>query len=282
MQITTLQKIESARTALVECSDLWELREMQSQAEALRSYAEARDRGGEAHAAAWELVQIAKRRIGEITIGIALAKPGPSPKTQSATRVTKQDTIRNYGFSNQEVYRAERLAKVPSVEFAERIALGKARILRRAEGPLVASPSWDPEYSREKLGIHGPVFSALLELAGPDALVITGDEPDRWSASTVIVHVSASRRGLLSRLVAEFAAGSFRQGIAVISRPGTGSEWFQRLGRVAKVLFAEGRQDVDCNGIPIREDIAVFYVGDRGEAFTRGMRPFGLVMEAVP
>lgn len=277
--------VEQARALLASAREIPVVLELRDRAEAMASYLRRREAATGAHADAWEILQHANRRIGELTRNLERASAGRQ-SAGSPLRNSKGKALAALGLTGVAAARYEKLAAVPEKEFTERVRLGRARITRKASGAVVASISWGPEYDRSNLQVGVECSRAASRVLGPRTLVPRDQYASlelalgsKWTAEAVFVEAPRSRpSAILEKFVAEYDAGSFASGIAAAGRPSVDTAWFQLMaGRCVTCLPARRAQDGALRA-HFTEACAVFYVGQQPELFIAEFAGLGVVL----
>jgi hypothetical protein len=122
-----LPTYEQARQLLAQCVRVDEAKDIRDKADALRAYARQRQ-DHELETMCAEIKLRATRRIGEISEGLEKSSHGPGRGKRLANggkAFSKARTLKSAGISVSSAHRAERIARIPQVEFERRLA--KAR-----------------------------------------------------------------------------------------------------------------------------------------------------------
>jgi len=120
-----LAKLDEAKVALIEATDLTKIRKVRDQAEALRCYAKAQKGCLDLQNDCAELKLIAERRAGEVLRDMKekdkLDKGGRPPKNRShdATSFNEKTTLKDIGISKSDAQRWQDEASVPDEKFKE-------------------------------------------------------------------------------------------------------------------------------------------------------------------
>ena len=115
-----LIKYDEACRAIAVCLSVDEAKDISDKSLALQAYAK-QSSNLELERTAAEIRLRAKRRIGEISMTLETASPGPIT-SQPRDITTKRETLGNAGISKSEAHRCEKLATVPVDDFERYIA----------------------------------------------------------------------------------------------------------------------------------------------------------------
>jgi hypothetical protein len=305
VELVGVEAVERARAMLSQAKDLREVADMRDKAAAMAHYARARAAGKDAHADAWEIVQLATRRLGELTAVMPKAKSGPARAgvvSRDATKPKGASTA-ELGLTRQQVSRAEKLAALPEREFRDRVAAGRARITKQAEPDSMLSTSASSGYDGDEyctpevyVVAARTVLDGRIELdPASNAFAQNVVRADRfytkhdsglevpWGARTLWLNPPYSRRLIsefAAKLVAERHAKHFDAGIALTNcDPSTA--WWQALAKLSDAMCSpDHRIGFELAGKRIPQNLyaqTFFYYGPRVRAFFDAFSPFGLV-----
>ncbi len=309
-KLSSLDAIEWARRRLEEASSFEDVLAIKDASAAAKAYLERKEKGSEAHAAAWALTQEADRRLGEFTRALPKARPGPKRKIAPEQEVildappTKTEVMQSMGVKVGTVARAERLADVPRDEWDKRIEAGKARITagRSVKDPGATTSASDyssDEWCTPEKFIEAArrIFGGTIELdPASNAFGQNVVRAERWHhktdsglivpwrAASVWLNPPYSRMlcsAFVEKCCTEHAAGNFDQGI-VLTNSSTETGWYQNLiGSCSAICLPDERIAFELNGTPIadnRNAQTFFYLGDKLELFLREFSQFGKVL----
>ena len=116
-RLTGLVRYDAARTAIAECVEIDEAKDLTDRAAALAAYARQAD-DPELELMARRIRARATRRMGEISRGLETASPGPVGDSSHRREVTsKTAVLAEAGISTSVANRAEKVADIPEEKF---------------------------------------------------------------------------------------------------------------------------------------------------------------------
>ena len=302
-ELVGVEAVERARTMLAQAKDLRDIADMRDKASAMAHYARARAAGSEAHADAWEIMQLATRRIGELTAAMPKSKGGRPKTSPLSGEVFKGEATAAIGFTSQQVSRAEKLAALPEAEFRERVAAGRVRIAKQAEPDSVLATSSSSGYDGDEYCTPEAYVVAARKVLGgrieldpaSNAFAQNTVRADRfytkhdsglgvpWKARTLWLNPPFSRRLITefaSKVVAERNAKHFLAGV-VLTNSDPSTAWWQGLGALSDAMCSpDHRIAFELAGKRVPGNLypqTFFYFGARVRAFFDCFSPFGLV-----
>ncbi len=261
---TALPMLRQAKALLAQAKDVGDVLELRHQATAMEMYLRRREASSEAHADAWEILQHANRRIGELTRVIEHGVRGPRVQGRSL-REGKTRALAEHGLSSQIASRCEQLAQLSATDFEQRVALGRARIIRKSEGPVVAAPSWSPDYDRASMTFGAEFLRKAREVVGDGRLL----------------QLIRSDGQQVKEFIRAFEAQQFVAGVVLCARPSIQATWFQLLAQKFDMCLPDAQRRIDGDKVGQREAIAVFYAGPSPARFAQLFSPIGVVLRAV-
>lgn len=307
------KRIEKARVLLAQAKHVEDVVGLLNEAEAMRVYTRRQDAASEAHADCWEIVQHARRTLGEICKKMPKAVAG-RPKVVAATenlsppvQISKNAALAELKISRQDASRWEKLAELPAPEFESRVKHGRERIMRDVKGDKVGSTSAASEYDGDQWGTPGDYIEAEREVFGRvlGHPVIDLDPASNADANNVVratrfytkedsglavdwvartVHLNQPYSAPLcaqfaDHFVKQFESGRFEAGFQVVNNC-TDTNWQQQLLARFWVCFPRGRIGFLHKGEPIkqnRQGQSIFYAGPEPEVFREVFSRFGHV-----
>lgn len=301
-----ISRVSEARALLAEARSLDDVLELRDQAEAMRVYLKRREDASEAHADAWAIAQEANRRLGELCRELPKHPTGGGrPRKDAETSpldgpVSKAGELKRLGLTKQEASRLERLAALPEEEFAARIELGRAKILKLPDpAPAASTEGFDrdsygtpPEYAEAARTVLGgieldPASNERSQLIIQAQRYYTAENnglTQEWKARSVFLNPPYSEP-LVSkfghRWCEEFGSGHFVAGLLLVNAC-TETGWFQRALGFAAVCFPDkriaflGPDNQPVKGNEYRQ--AVLYAGPKLPLFRKVFGKFGRVL----
>ncbi len=308
--LVSLDSLNQAHQALMRCGNLDDVLALRDAAVAMQVYVESRAKGTELHARAWEIVQIAKRRIGELTRQMEHGKRGPRARSElsspagktpevKAEPLTKSEAIQSMGLSRAAVSRMESLAEIPETEFHDRLRAGAERI-RHGKAPIdlsatTASSSYDsdewytpPEYIEAARKVMGGIDLDPASCAEAQKIVKAkryySKEQDgltkQWKGRVWLNDPFSLAGSFIEHLIEELDAGRTTQCV-VLKNNSTDTQWFHDLAPRGRVCMPRGRIGfLYPDGTPVkdnRQGQVFFYCGPNERAFLKIFGEFGLV-----
>jgi ParB family transcriptional regulator, chromosome partitioning protein len=300
--------VEHARALLAEAKSLGDVADMRDKAAAMAHYARARAAGSEAHADAWEIMQLATRRIGELTRELPKAKGGrPSKTSDKPAEVSKPEALRSIGLTQRDANRAEQLAALPEPEFRARVDAGRARITKQAQPDTILAASAAAGYDGDEYGTPDEPYMTVVRkyLGGIDLDVASNAAANNivrarrfftkedsalgrpWKARTLWFQPPFSEdliKQFVEQLAAERAVRRFVAGVGLTNcDPSVG--WYEALLRVSTAFcLVDHRIPFLLNGTPIRQNryAQTFWCfGDDVAGFKRDFKQFGAVCKVL-
>jgi hypothetical protein len=304
--------VTEACDKLAKAVTLDEVKDVRDRGKALQAYAKQKKSGAEAHWLAYEIIQRATRRFGEVSREMPNAKPGRKPAaeivfgTGNDIVVPKTQRLKEAGVSYKEAMQAERIAALPEDAFEANLAAEKERILKRAStGSGIASTSAAAGYDSDDYGTPEPILEAGRELLGGDfdldpcsnaeaqklvrAKTFWTKEDDClkqkiWKAKRLWMNPPYSRviGSIITELLRQIDAGHVASGLVLVNNQ-TDASWFQSMMKRYPTWFNASRVYFIVGGEPLkdtRQGQALFYIGPKLPAFRRiyEKRLGGLVM----
>lgn len=304
----SLARLTKARALLASARGLEDLREIRAEAAAMTSYFAARKESTEAHAHAWEILQLANRELGRLCAALPKhqsggGRPTSKPVTPGLQVASKATALAGMGVSRMQASRWERLAQLPESEWSKRLSDGADRI--RAGNPQkpIDATSSGAEHDGDAWGTPEPYIIAAREVLGGIELdpasnaaaqnVVraerfytredSGLEHD-WTARSVWLNPPFST-GLIERFVGRFMESFEERGSGaglLLVNSATETGWFQSALRLP-VCFPSRRIAFinPLTGVPVqgnRQGQALFYAGPDLEKFCTVFEKFGRIM----
>jgi phage N-6-adenine-methyltransferase len=301
-------RIEKARDLLTSARSIEDWRVGNDAAQEVAEYGLRRDLSTEAHIAAWELVQLSNRCLGQISKELPHGKPGRKPKGDDDTGSrsetdSKTAQLRSLGVTKKRAYELERLADVPDEEFRARLDLGRDKLLRGIKPGAITATTAGSDHDGDAWGTPENYLDAARTVLG-------GIELDPATNLQAQQRVKAERfytredNGLVqpwacrslwmnppfsnplvgefcNRFAVEFGDRQIGAGIVLVNAC-TETGWFQRLLGFCAVCFPDERISfLDAAGNPVKGNAyrqALFYAGDKLPLFAKTFKPFGRVL----
>lgn len=300
----SLARLRKACELIDQVRNIDEALEMRDQAAAIVHYMEERGRGGRAHAYAWEVVQRATRRLGELCAALPQNPAGGRPpKTGLDSKpVSKRGELQRLGIGRGQAVRWERVAAVPMDDFAERLRHGRERLEQGKNAKPIDGTASAAEHDSDSWGTPEPYAIAARELLGGIELdpasnaaannVIRAERfytiadsglAHDWHARTVFLNPPFSRPScakFVERFIESFEAKHFGSGIVLVNNA-TDTGWFHSMLKRFPVCFTLGRIAFLVGGNPIdqnRQGQALFYAGPDEAGFATSFSRFGTVV----
>jgi phage N-6-adenine-methyltransferase len=291
-------RVEEARILLAEARTVDDVKELADQARAIEQYARRRSAASQAHADAWEIVQLASRRLGQLTSELPQAPAGRKPKQEISNGplpISKGEVLKELGVSKMQASRWEAMARLDDGEFAAQVERGKAAITKKGDaGGGIGSTSNAAGYDSDNYGTPPEVLDVGRELLGGDfdldpcsnaeaqkivrARVFWTKEDNClaqkvWKARRMWMNPPYSRivKEIIKRLHVEIEAGHIKTGLVLVNNT-TDTTWFHSMMRHYPTWFSEERLAFIANGEPLedtRQGQAAFYIGPKLPAFRR-------------
>jgi len=166
-ELVTLRKIEQSKLAIREVKSLDEIKKIIDQGEALKAYAESAKMSSEIQADIAELNLRAKRRLGEISAALEIAKGNQYKKVDCPSGGhSKTATLSSVGISRQRASEAEKIAAIPERVFEEKIAGAKAAADKITKSLFKEA---EAEFKKEKRQ------ESIIEQANKEAAMPSGE-----------------------------------------------------------------------------------------------------------
>jgi phage N-6-adenine-methyltransferase len=296
--------LDRACFLLAEARSVDEVLELRDQAVAMRVYAKQRDTASIAHADAYEIVQRANRRLGELLRDLPTAERARTDLGSTDGTQTKISALRELGIPKVTAHRMEKLAALPEEEFRARIESQRVKITKQADPRGMTATTSASEHDGDAWGTPVEYLAAVRTVFGgvigldvatnakaqervraehfytreDDGLIQPWKADSLWNQPPFSDPLVAQ---FCNRFVDQFAAGSFVQGITLVNAC-TETVWFQRLLGVSAVCFPNKRiAFLDAAGVPVKGNAyrqAVFYVGPKLPLFAKVFGEFGEVL----
>ena len=304
----TVSQVERAAHLLAKARTLDVAKHIRDVARGLEVYRAQKEHGSAAHADAWEIVQRANRRIGEITREMTQAKRGRKPAVEivpGSGNQSKSAQLKAAGITPKDAYAMQRIANMSEREFESRIGAGREKIARGLTPNSVAAPTAAAEHDGDEWGTPEEFIVAAREVLGrieldpaSNAMAQNVVRADRfytkadsglgvlWKARTLWLNPPYSK-GLVDqfceKFVLEHENGNVVAGIALVNSS-TEVGWYQSLiaGSDAmclpskRISFLLGGSGVDANRNRYAQTF--FYVGPDVAGFARVFGKFGQVL----
>lgn len=312
--ITTV-RVQEACVLLAQARALDDVLELRNQADAMRLYMLRRGAATEAHADAWEIVQHANRRLGQLLTDLPqhptkggrprkLDDAAPDAETSNtAIPVSKTAQLKDLGITKVQASRLEKLGALPDTEFRARVDAQRVRIASHTEPGAMTATTAASEHDGDAWGTpqnYADAARKVLDGIELDPatneraqLVIRAERhytresnglSQPWSARSLWLNPPYSNpmvAQFCNRFSSEFEAGHFSAGIVLVNAC-TETQWFQRLLGFCGVCFpAERIAFLDAAGQPVKGNAyrqALLYAGPKLKAFRREFEPFGRVL----
>jgi hypothetical protein len=307
-ELVGVEAVERARTMLAQARDLRDVADMRDKASAMAHYARARAAGSEAHADAWEIVQLATRRLGELTVSIPKSPAGRKSNLSAGEQIPakpKHETIAELGLTRPQVARAEQLAALPEPEFRKRVEAGRVRITKQTEPDSVLATSSSSAYDGDEYCTPEAYVVAARKVLGgrieldpaSNAFAQNTVRAERfytkhdsglgvpWKARTLWLNPPFSRR-LITEFASKVVAERKRFGAGIVlTNCDPSAAWWQALGSLSDAMCApDHRIAFELAGKRIAGNLypqTFFYFGGRVRAFFDCFSPFGLVSQPM-
>jgi hypothetical protein len=300
-------RLEKARAMLAQAKIVEDVVGMLNEAEAMRVYLRREKASEEAQADCIEIIQHARRRLGQMSAALPKApgkrtdKPGPVNGPG-----TKREVLTKLGISKQDANRFEKLAAMTPKEFAHGVERARERVKRETSPAAVTAVSAAAAYDGDEYGTPAKyVEPARAVLGGIDI-----DPASNAYAANIVRakrHYTKTDSGLLvpwkgrglwlnppyslglidqfiKKLCEELAAGRFKVGIILVNSS-TETGWYQSLiGVSSRMCLPDHRIAFELDGVPIKQNRyaqTFFYIGDEVKLFEREFEQFGKVLAPV-
>jgi phage N-6-adenine-methyltransferase len=307
-------RVVEARALLALARGTDDVLEMRNQAVALAEYTKLRADASGAHADAWEIVQYASRRLGELLRELPQHPTGggrprkldgaaDAETSNAELPVSKGAELKRLGITRMQASRYEKLASLPAQEFSARVEAGRAKVERQAEPDKLAAVTAASEHDGDAWGTPERYLDAARDVLGDIDLDPASNptaqarvraarfhtrEDDglkhEWIAKSLWLNPPYSSPlvgEFMTKLLSEYAACHFVEGIALVNAC-TEVGWFQRLMQPAAVCFPDHRiAFLDAQGNPVPGNAhrqAFLYLGAKLPKFRKRFREFGEVM----
>lgn len=307
-----------ALLAAVKTAD--EAKEIHDQASAVKFYLARKEAGSQAHADAWEITQRAIRRIGELTLQTEHGTNGRPRSVGGPRKLKKTQRLASLQVSKALICRWERLARLSEVEFADRIATGRERLVHglsvssaavgtasdlgsgRAKGLAAVScgsdfdgdercaPRTVMRLVRKALGsidLDAASSAAAQQLVRAKRFYSRHEDglARDWIAPTLWLHPPTSDR-LCERFVAKFIAEHEVQHFGsalLLVNSATETAWFHQLIERYPACLWRSRIPFLLGGVPTAGRIgqAFFYAGGEQEKFAEVFSEHGRIVRDI-
>lgn len=297
-------RVEQARTLILEAKSLGDVKEMLDQAAAMETYARRRAAATDVHADAWEIVQHVNRRLGQLCADMPQAQRGRKKDISDTTsQISKGGELERHGITRKQASRWEELAKLSDDDFAARLGIGRATVLKQGERSSITATSAASGYDGDEYGTPSDVLDAGREALGGEFDL----DPATNAAAQALVrakhhHTKADNgltrfwrckrlwhnppysRGLCAEFAGKFCTEYGKQRMAsglLLVNAATDTKWFQSLLERFAVCFFEGRIAFIYAGKPIKGNEysqAIFYAGKDRKRFKAAFAKFGKVL----
>jgi phage N-6-adenine-methyltransferase len=296
--------LERACILLAEARTFDEVRDLRDQADAMRVYAKRRDAASTAHADAYEIVQRANRRLGELLREIPKS---PGGRTDRPTRVRRGEPFKGgmlaeLGIPKATAHSLEKLAALPEQEFLARIESARERITQQPQPGVIISISAASDYDGDAWGTPFEYLEAARTVLGGIELDPATNEKAQlrvqaeryytreanglkqpWEARSVWLAPPYSDP-LVARFCNRFAdavaAETVGSGLVLVNAC-TETRWFQRLLGMCAVCFPSERVGfLDASGEPVKGNSfrqALLYAGPNLPLFADVFESFGRI-----
>jgi hypothetical protein len=277
--------------------------DLRDRAEAMQFYLRRRDAGSAAHADAYEIVQRANRRLGELLRELPTAERARTDLSSTDGTQTKISALRELGIPKVTAHRLEKLAALPEDEFRARLETQRAKVTKQADPGGMTATTAASEHDGDAWGTPDNYLEAART-------VLDGIELDPATNEAAQLRVKAERyftreqdglaqpwvarslwlnppfsAGLVSRMCNRFGDAVEEETIGaglLLVNACTEVEWFQRLlGACKAVCFPDERISfLDAAGNPVHGNAyrqAIFYAGPKLPLFAKTFRPFGRI-----
>jgi phage N-6-adenine-methyltransferase len=308
MSAIITQHVEQACTLLAQAKTIHDAKELLDKASAMEMFLRRRDAASEAHGDAWEIVQLANRRLGELCRALPQhATHGGRPKKtdSAAQQVSKGAELKRLGVTRVQASRWEKLAELAEKDFLARVELGRARITKQIVEPSsVAATSAGASYDGDEWCTPREYIEAAREVLGGIELdpatnaraqkLIRAkrfytkadnalDETKSWRARSIWLNPPYSHpliEQFTGRLIRELAARNARSALVLVNNT-TDTAWFHELLERCRCCLTRGRIAFELAGVPMtqtRQGQAFFYAGTANQKFARVFGQFGKVL----
>jgi hypothetical protein len=299
----SLARLRKACALLDQVRQIEDVLDLRDKAAAVAHYMGHRNHGARAHADAWEIMQRATRRLGELCAELPQNPTGGRPKKTGAepAPVSKRGELQRLGIQRRQADRWERFAAVPADDFAERLRRGRERLEQGKSAKPVDGTASAAEHDSDAWGTPEEYAQAARELLGGIELdpasnaaannVIRAERfytkvdsgfDHEWRARSVWLNPPFSKPlcgQLTARFIAEYDAEHFAAGLVLVNNA-TDTGWFQSLLARFAVCLPSKRIAFLVNGRPIdqnRQGQAVFCAGVPDADFARVFGKFGRI-----
>lgn len=304
----SLRRVEQAMELLAQAKSVDDVKDLRDRAAAMQVYLGQRAAGTTAHADAWEIVQRANRRIGELTREMPQAKRGPKRAVELVSGSEKEspskgDELRRVGITPKAAHELQQLAALPLTEFQSRLAAGRKKIELGLRPARVTAVSSEAGYDGDEYGTPEIYIAAAREVLGgieldpaSNALAANIVRAERfytkedtglgrpWSARTVWLN-SPFSNGLVDLFQRQFVDSyrelHFKAGISLVNSS-TETTWYQLLVRGSSALcLCKHRIAFLLKGEPIKGNRyaqTFFYAGPDVQTSARVFGQFGEIV----
>jgi hypothetical protein len=285
--------VQRARELLARARTVEEVVDLRNKAEAMRIYLLRRDAASDAHADAWEIVQHANRRLGQIIASLPKAQGGRTDLRPLPPGIeTKGMALQRHRITRVTANRYERLALLSDQEFEARVIEQKPKAQRWCTAPTLDS---DERITPDKYLEAARVVLGAIDLdpaSNEEANAVVRASrffskadnglAQRWKASTLFLHPPPSDAdSFVNKCTSEHDNGSFAAAIVLLNNV-TETRHFQSLLARGVTCFCNERIPFVLNGKPVPTSIgqAFFYLGRGAEHFREVFAQFGTVVAA--
>lgn len=290
-----LQNFEKICAAISAAKTIDDVLEIHDRAAAIEFHMRKRDYATAAHADAWEIMQRALCKLGELCSELPQGKSGRPKKIDvGPAQISKGDLLREQGIKPKEASEWERIYRLPKEDFERDIELGREKVVKTGRAPSVLNVSAKSGYDSDSCGTPEEIAAAGREVLGGEfdldpcsndaaqkviraAVYWTKADDCRkqkaWKAKRLFLNPPYSRviKEIILRLLAEIKAGNVKSGLVLVNNQ-TDATWFQAMMKIFPVWFSEDRIAFLIDGVPhdeTRQGQAVFYIGDDLKKFKR-------------
>lgn len=289
--------VERARAAIESCTNVNQLIELKTAAEAAAFYRERKGQGIESINEMVAIVLRAQKRLGDFLLEAPLPKGRPKKSVPEGTVFT----LRQLGITRKESVRCQALARTGDEEFDDYLRdtqeKGQKLTFEGAVGASAAAGYDGDEWytplpyiaaAREVFGGPIELDPASCEFANQvvqaERFFTKKDDglKQEWIANTLWMNQPSSDplvRQFTSRLVDEFAAGRVKQAV-MLQNSATDTEWFHQIAPLAMTCCPRGRinyYNTAGKSKANRYCQTFFYLGEERARFAQVFARFGLI-----
>jgi phage N-6-adenine-methyltransferase len=303
--------VEKARDILARCVDLRDCRKIKDQASALTAYARAQKASLSIVNSGTRIKLLAMARLGELTVEMEHAPPGPAPRKDGSRSRTypKKDALEAAGLSKQEANRCEKVATVQSeiATYVERCTMSGQ--VATEEGfrreYITKAHSSSEDYGSDEYGTPTDIIEKARRVMGS---IDCDPASNDFAQNTVkaAVYYTKEENGLahewhgnvwlnppysmslvdqfVMSLLDEHKEGHAKQACLLVNNA-TDTKWFHAMMlRFPALLFGYRICFLDKNGRPLtspRVGQALFYIGSNKKRLLREFGDDGIIVERI-